>query len=320
MCNNAQILVSVTFTGLTGGNQAAGFIGGRWGTSASGITNGSTVTGGVHLPGIYDLVAIEYDPATGVASKILIQRDVVIAADTSGITADFANGVAMVSRTVNVTGDNGANGAWGGVEIQTKNGTWVDYSFTPNGAAILPPASAMVAGEVFLLTAGYDVSAGHTAIASTTIDATVDPGNTTTLDPSAVAALSGVTVSAGTHPTISGLSYTKAASSPTFQDFAFGLGGVSTGRNIEITALWLGTATTYTVPDFTGIGTWDPAWELATGVTAFDAWAEMDNNGYLLWTTGGNDSPGNSGAAASTSANVTLKPTLSGPKSPIRLK
>jgi hypothetical protein len=215
-------------------------------------------------PGVFDFIGIEMAPDYSTPNRILfIQRNMPGDNTVTGVDVDFDNAVSFAglpATTVNGTVNGG---------LYTKNGQklglrTVGLNATDN---LIYPSAGLLAGDQFFLEGSLQ-SGGHTQW-HRNLDALALPDNVvmdftgiTMYDPPFVQATR----------TFDNLVYSVPDRCPPFIGdllVAYHRNGPSWNTWYAwVSKGWLGTATSYALPDLSGVSGWDPAWVIpATGGT-----------------------------------------------------
>jgi len=220
--------------------------------------------------GAQDIVAVVYDAPGGTPVRFRLLRGVTFAAAT-----DLAIDLSIETFAADPFDCTVAGGAVeGGLKLRTANGTSV--SLCPEVLAVgttscFLPAGGLVQGDLLDLWLMDD----HASIEEYYDPASARGG--LYFDLSSVAPLTGATFSYLPSMQFGGLSYVPAAVSPGVTFYGAVLEATATGESSVglVTPGWLGSATTWTLPDFSHLAGWDPAWSVPPGPALWQLAAMM---------------------------------------------
>jgi hypothetical protein len=285
--NNAPYTISGTLSNYTGSNDSAGVAMHTKGDGDEPLTLPHPYTLSLVPAGARDLLAHEWDSATGVTGNFFIQRDINITGDLAGQDVDFtADGTAATYTLHDFVGSSPDQELE--VYYATSNGTAVEMMsdvYDGTNALIYPyvtNASLAQAGDAYSFQIFKPVGSGA-KYRIRNQPATSDPGDISMgLGSVATMSITGINATATT-----GLSYTPDPASftvPVFRAFQISLDQTVTGIDggahwaIEISAGWLGTSTSYTHPSFLGVSGFDADWDMSSGTATLAAIAAVTTN------------------------------------------
>jgi hypothetical protein len=245
--------------------------------------------------GTRDLLASEWDSATGAPGNFFIERNINITGDLAGQDVDFStDGTPVTFDEHDFAG--GAADQWLEVYYSTGNGTVIDLlseNYDGTNALKYPyltNPSLKQAGDAYSFQVYKEFAASTSArYRIRNFSATSDPGNRSIgLGNIATLSIGGIN-STQTW----GLSYTpdptSFSGSPVFRAFQISLDQTVTGIDggahwaIEISAGWLGTSTSYSHPLFSGVSGYNAGWDMSSGTnTIATVSAVTTNNGTGL--------------------------------------
>lgn len=261
----ASYSVTGTVSGATEGNPI--FLSMSGASSVLPLGNGPYTLDNVSA-GTRDLLGAELNMDM-VPQKFAIDRDIIVDGNLTGKDLDFGSGYNTVPHTLSVTGGEGT------AMFVSKNGSFGMIGSTDQSAwyAI---GGGTISGDMYNFIAQSD---DETKMIFQIKDAQNDPGNTT-LDCDAITSYDSVLADGQLLTTYSGLNYLPAASSPEVRMYTLNQGQDATDVDHEIWVSkgWLGTATSYTLPDLSNLAGWNSSWGFQAGAqTQWEAMIVMAN-------------------------------------------
>jgi hypothetical protein len=286
--HNSSYTVSGTLSGYTGSNDSASVAMHTKEDFGEPLVLPHLYTLSRVSGGLRDLLASEWDSATGAPGNFFIQRNINITGDLTGQDVDFTtDGTAATYNLHDFEGSSAGQGLE--VYYSTNNGTAIELmSDTYDGTNPLTypyvtNAELTQAGDVYSFQIFKTVgSAGKFRIRNQS--ATSDPGNKS-MGLGSVASLS----IGGVNSTQTwGLSYTpdptSFSGSPVFRGFQIDLdqtvAGIDGGAHwqFKISTGWLGTATSYTYPLLSGISGYNTGWSMSSGTNTIATISALTSN------------------------------------------
>jgi len=206
--------------------------------------------------GTYDLLGVEVNAAK-IPQKITIKRDISVNGDQAGQDLDFGNGYGVVAYGFNIVGGMGMP------VFVSKNGSILTPDI-PGSSSWHALAGGTMQGDYYNF---FAVSNSDREILIHAESALSNLGNVT-LNVGAIRPFNGVTAK-GIQTVYNGLRYVPAVNSPKMIMYMISQGqSVADGeveREVWLSKEWLGTTTTYTLPDLSNLTGWNSSWNFQTG-------------------------------------------------------
>lgn len=220
-------------------------------------TGGSprTFTNFPMLPGLLDFMGVEFSPDTSTRSRFLfIRRDLSGDASLGGVEADFAGAAPFATVPATAVGGRLASG------LLTRNGTRVQLGALEAGTAgaLLLPSAGLLPGDQLWLQ-GSLTDGGHTQWHKN-LDARAPPAEVT-MDFTGITRYAPTFVQATR--SFTGLGWAAPARCPPFVGDLLVAAHQGTPYAIWyawVSKEWLGSATSYALPDLSGVTRWSAAW------------------------------------------------------------
>ncbi len=262
--------VEGSVSGVTGNDMVSVSIGGAQ-TMLFG--NGSYAIDDV-TEGKHDVLAVETELTNQKIVKFGLHRDIDVDHNLTGI--DVALDISSVEHTFTTTG------SYGHVSFHSKNGSSFSLIGDKTWYAL---TSGTVEGDVYkFMDMVFD--ANLSKMIEEGLDARNDPGDKS-MDVKSVADFN-VTVDEALYTTFSNLNYTPASTSPEMRRMwlmeSQSKEEIKKFAMVFISKGWLEGATSYTMPDFTGLSGWQDIWSFESGKeTQWSAMVEMSNRDLTEW-------------------------------------
>ncbi|WP_456389735.1 Ig-like domain-containing protein [Hydrogenimonas sp.] len=218
--------------------------------------------------GTWDLVVEDLDMTSYKVKKYGIKRDIEVTADLTDVDLDLSSeGIDPVEHNFTVTGGTGV------ASFLTKNGSALGLIGMSNDDtgfhAWSALASGTIEGDIYsFLAMTENNETNQTRLLLETKDAT-SFAEDVSLDPTVINEFNATM----DWPNRSiGLNYTKSDSSPELSAYMSSIEQDDSGaeRMIWITKAWLDTASTYELPQLSGLGHWNSSWD-------------FDGNNSIIW-------------------------------------
>lgn len=271
--------ISVVVTNIPSGGAAVISIGGQVTGGSTTGTQASFSLSGI-ATGSQTVIAFGVDSGGYLASAYVHRNVTINSGANSGITVDLADPTYATTSGLSVPSLT-ASGA-PSTETYAVAIAYITGAASPNALTTTYPQASVAytavpstlaqATDRYLFTAdaytsGYDTgSAGDDQHA---IFVAHQPGTTTDLSvPGALPSAAGIGVSAGTAVATWGSPSFSTAGGATAFLASVTPGAPSPIWSVQVSAAWLGSATSYAFPDFTATSGWNSGWNFPTGVTA----------------------------------------------------
>lgn len=276
--------VSGLISGIPSGGIAVISIGGQIkAVSTSGTQAGVNVQG---VPtGTQTIIAFGTDSSSALAS-VYVRRNVTVYGGTTLVStvdlADttYATTIGLGTQTLSVTGAP-SNETSGVATAYLTGGASANVltlmSTTPTVHYLTIPSTLAQPSDTYAFTAdahtsGFDTGSGGDD--QRTLFVSQQPGATTNLAvPGVLPSTAGIGVSGGTAVATWGSPSFSTSGGVTAFIASVTPSAPSPIWYLYVSSAWLGSASSYTFPDFTATSGWNTTWDFPTGVTA-DAWVE----------------------------------------------
>ena len=228
--------------------------------------------------GSKDLAVVEggWETSSTNPLRVLIKRDMEIKSDMT-IDLDMSDAIETKTR---IFAGNDASSLSGKVELITKNFTRIRLGYLhPETPYHYLPDSGIIDGDLYRFKARNNQE-WRTSTKEIKIFSKDENIPANAIDFDVIAVFSGAAISGKTTPRFEPIFYTKSSASPDVKYYKLELESQELYNDdssppsivswfVEISKGWLGSATSYQVPDFSLLSGWNDKWTLASQGTIF---------------------------------------------------